>query len=78
MHVRETVMLHARQRIQEGNQARQEELERLLPRIPVSQIGHCTRPHPNGKPPASDQEAGGDEREERVKGFEPLAFSLGS
>jgi hypothetical protein len=41
MYVREYVMEHARQRAKQGNRARREELAERLPRIPVSQIGHC-------------------------------------
>jgi hypothetical protein len=42
-YVREAVLEHVHACCEEGNQVRGNELSRLEPRLPVSQIGHCPR-----------------------------------
>jgi len=41
--IRNIILDHVRACQEQGNQARREELEKLEPRLSVSQIGHCPR-----------------------------------
>jgi len=41
--IRNIILDHVRACQEQGNQARREELEKLKPRLSISQIGHCPR-----------------------------------